>query len=688
MSTIHDFNRYLQAHLNDMCSDATHLFVVDLDTEELWHTYVDNIPALYNPLFRKRRVHDCNGCRQFFRRFGNVVSIKDGKVVTVWDFNFGADAKLTAEYQPAIDAAAAYVRKHAISNVYVPEGAHLGLAQNNGLLDEAPHVYYHMHADLPQHILNQPGLRNTSHIDTRNCFERALNELSLYSLEAVNELIAQGTVYRGEEWQTCIREYIKHKNAYNALRTPEARNLYAWVHSARIGESWGRLLNRSIGTLLIDVTAGMDLDTALRRYEKVTAPANYRRPKPVFTAKMLEDAQKTITALGYLESLGRRFATIEDVPVSELLYRSREAVPVKADVSGVFADMLAQAVPTRKPAATAASLERVENISIERFLRDVLPTAKKLEVKVEPRHTGNMVSLIAPVNAEAPSMFTWNNAFSWAYAGNVTDSNIRENVTAAGGRVDGVLRFSIQWNDGSEFNQNDFDAHCRLPGDHIYYGDKVDPRTGGNLDVDIIHPQHNVPAVENITWPTKSRMIPGDYTFSVHCYSNRGGQSGFKGEIEFDGQTFSFEYPHYCTTGQEVIIGTVNLSPSGVFTFRQNMSTTLTTRDVWGVPTNEFTPVTMVMKSPNYWGKDEIGHLHYFFILKDCLNPEEPNGFYNEYMRSELNEHRKVLEALGSRMKVAASDKQVSGVGFSASRHDDIIVRVTGVTSRQFRLEF
>lgn len=680
------FNQRLMDHVAKMTKDVDHLFEVDLDKDKLWNLYLDSFPSGTNEIYRERREFDCSCCRHFIKRFGNVVSIKDGKLTTIWDF----DANSPDKFQPVIDSLDAFVRLHPVCDVFYTKWADIGTKMNYEKTENGPRKWFHFYVVLPSKLVARGGVSEGDYKgqfrDTKNVFKRSLDELTPDSVNVVLELIASGTLYRGEEWKSQLEDFRRYLTAYHRLSLESERDLFAWEMSIKAGPVIGRIRNHSIGTLLIDLSEGMDIEQAVSRYENVVAPTNYKRPKAIFTKKMLEDAQKTVVELGFMDSLPRRHARIDDITANNVLFCNRDAAK-RMQGGDVFASMMSDV--SNKP----MSFDRVEEITYDKFIRDVLPTASDVEVYLENRHSKNMVSLVAPVNADAPSMLKWNNNFSWAYAGNVADS-LKENVAKAGGKVDGVLRFSIQWND-EEFNPNDFDAHCqvfssgRRGDEHIYYSQKRGHASGGNLDVDIITPEKNVPAVENITWPDKSRMPVGKYEFYVNCFGNYGGRSGFKAEIEFDGQIFSFDYPHELRHKEDVKVATVTLDKNGKFTIQQHLDSKTSSKEVWNLKTNSFVPVSMVMYSPNYWDEqDGIGHRHVFFMLKDCRNPEDPNGFYNEFLSNDLMKHKRVFEALGSRMKASYSDDQLSGVGFSTTKRDDLVVRVTGASRRILKIKF
>lgn len=679
-----EFNAILNQHFEEMTNGKSHLFVVDSDPDVLWNLYLDSFPEGTNEIYRERREHDCSCCRHFIKSIGNVVALDNGVMKSIWDIETGDDV-----YQPVVNALAEYIHSCSVSDVYISSFKTIGTGHSNELQDDGSVIRYdHFCLTLPDKYVcgryETPNEFKGKWRDIKNVFFRSLSEISIDSIMTVLELINSNTLYRGNEWKSNLEKFLKYKKEFDKIYNYNERNIFAWENGVEAGAVVGKIRNTSIGVLLVNISEGMELDAAVTQYEKIVAPSNYKRPKAIFTKKMLEEAKQTITEMGYLDSLYRRYATLDDITVNNVLFSNKDSVKRIDGAEDIFAEMERDAVSKPK------KFSKVEEVSADTFINNILPTATELEVYLEGKHMNNMVSLIAPKIADSKNMFKWDNNFSWSYTGNMTDSMMKERVKSAGGKVDGVLRFSIQWNDidtGSD--QNDLDAHCITPnGFEIYYGKKHDRTTNGQLDVDIINPGNNI-AVENITWPSIDKMTPGTYKFFVHQYSNNGGRDGFRAEIEFDGKIYSFDYPNELRQSEDVQVAEVTLGSDGKFTIKEALPSSTSSREVWNVHTNEFVPVSVVCYSPNYWNEQTgIGNKHLFFMLKNCINPEVPNGFFNEFLKEDLMKHKRVFEALGSKMRVEDSDDQLSGVGFCMTKRNNIVVKVKGSIERVVKVKF
>jgi hypothetical protein len=672
-------NLAMQQHISYLQASYAYMYLVDIDGDTLWDWYIASFPAGTNPVFRERTEHDCSCCRSFIRQWGGLVVIDShNQLRSIWDFQ-----SPEAGYQPVLDVLKTVVIQRPIRDALVVKEARLGTEHSRELLDSGEVLTWsHLHMNVPK-SMRYTGNSSIAEVQGQlrtqmQTLHRALTELTPAAIAETLDLISQGSLYRGEQWAEQLRQFQALQRKFSVFSGQEALN-FCWVASKTHAALTG-LRNSSLGTLLVNLSDDMDLDTAVRKYEQVTAPANYQRPKALITQATLEKARATIAELGIESSLPHRFAHLEDITVNNVLFADRDAS--RRMQGGSILDQLTQEV-TNRP----RKFDKVEEVEWARFVQDILPTATGLEVLLEGRHAGNRVSLLAPVNPTAPRVFKWDNGFSWAYAGNVADS-MKERVKAAGGNVEGVLRFSIQWNEDGQ-NPDDNDAHCHFPNGHIYFGSVQHYASKGELDVDIIRPRGV--AVENITWPHLYCMPDGDYVFSVNCYADRGGRGGFRAQLEANGTVHNFNYPQNLRSCEYVQVVTVT-KQGNEFTVKPAkgiQSASGAGREMWGLTCGTFQRVEAVMFSPNYWDDQHgIGHRHLMFMLEGCCSDERPNGFFNEYLRNELIPHRRVFEVIGSKMAVEPDDRQLSGLGFSVTKRDNVVVKVKGNVERIIKVTF
>jgi len=414
------------------------------------------------------------------------------------------------------------------------------------------------------------------------------------------------------------------------------------------------------------------LEVAVKKYESVVAPTNYKRPKPIITAKMVEEAEKTIIDLGYQNSLARRFANHTDIKVNNTLYFNRgSSITIKGDSKIPLFHSLKEEIPV-----SPKNLKNVQEISLDKFLSDEVPKADLISILFEKSKENNLVSLIASVDNEAPSLFKWeDNAFSWSYNNGVADS-IKEKVKKAGGKIDGKLRISLAW-DG----YTDLDLNLREPvgGTTIYYGNKRS-FTGGQLDVDANGGRATTKEpVENIIYSHDSKLREGVYKVQVHNFDNRELTKGFTVEIEFGGEIYTFATDKIIQDGEWIKIAEFTYSNDSGITFISGdaSSSQVQSTKIWEIDTNKFQKVNMIMYSPNYWDGTEIGNKHLFFILDKCRN-SKANGFYGEFLKEDLyKNHKRVFEMLTHKLEVEDDgQEQLSGLGFSLSSNPTFYVKV------------
>jgi len=662
-----DIQLAVQRRFNEM--KGLPIFQAEIDKDEIWRIYLASFPEGTNPMFRERTEHDCSGCRSFVKNAGGMVTILHGEVQTLWDM-------AVPGYQPVVDALAEYVRSLPISNVFLHFEGHVGQGRNFEESSGNVLTWDHFNLSLPQNLYCSAALRGPKWSDYRSAHDvclRGLQEITTDTIETVQDLIAQNSLYRGAEKKAVLDTFAQMKRDFDNVTGDKAQDLFAWSQVVGPNAFACRFRNDVIGTLLVDLSEGVDLEKAVKSFEDKVSGTNYKRPTALITPRMKDAAKVTLESLGLLESLDRRYARLEDINITNVLFADRN---IRNRLAGDVFDTL----PTKGQAAK--NFDRVEEIGIEKFLADILPTAESLEVLFENKHVSNLVSLIAPFDLTAKNLFKWPNPFSWSYAGDVADS-IKEKVKAAGGNVTGDVCCRLAW-----WNTDDLDLHMREAGGfHVHYANKHSPRTGGRLDVDM-----NVSgvlvrnAVENIFYGTKATMAKGTYSLVVNQYRKRESVDvGFDVEIDVLGTVYSFSYEKPVTGTVEV--AKLNVTEQGIEVVPV-LQSSQATREKWGIKTQQFTRVSALMLSPNFWDGRGVGNKHFFFMLDGCKNDGTARGFYNEFLTSELETHRKTMEIVGSRMRTENSDEQLSGLGFSSTQRNSIVVKVSGSFNQVLKVIF
>ena len=700
-------SKMLQEQFAKMCATGK-LFRSKVTGDQVWQAYMRGFGE--DPIFRdpESSVHNCNQCKHFFHRYGNIVAIaEDNSIMTMFD------GETTDEYRQSFKDMANLLKSAPIEDVFVETFDYLYKAvyarctQNDSMFalnldhtvkrytkEEAEkfgvvkpnevRTFNHFCVKVPKEFIHF-GHETVESIQGRlredkKVFKRALDEIPSDTMQLVIDLIDQGSLLNGETHKYKVVEFLKLSKVYARLSDAEKDN-WCWANFS--ANRFARFRNELIGTLCTGLAEGRDINDACLDWNKRIDPANYMKATAPITQQMIDNAKAFIAENGYEESFTRRCATLEDIRVCDILHANAGDGSVKpvSILDGI------------KPTSTRhkrSEFDGVEVVSIEKFMKDILPGCTSVEVFLLNSHENNFVTLTTPVSKESKPIFKWGNNFGWTYNGNLAGkSEIKEAVKAAGGFVNAPFRFSIMWNEDGR-SIVDLDAHAVEPnGTEIFYGSyklpSKTPKCKGCLDIDMIRP-HGV-GVENIFWTEPELIQDGQYRFFIVNYDS-GRNSGAKAEIAFGDEVFTYIVDHEIM--RPVDIATVHIKNGMIDHVDQSkylVDGNGTSKEIYGLETNQFHKVNLVCLSPNHWD-GAFGNKHYFFMLDGAKAPESIRGFHNEFLLPELLEHRKVMEVLGARLKVESTDKQLSGLGFNATVRDEVVLRLQGSHKRVIKVQF
>lgn len=82
-----DFKQFSQK-INDQFNyldTQGRLLHAGISKQQLTEEYLSSFPEGTDPIYIENTTHDCNCCKSFLRQIGNVITVKDGEVLTLWD---------------------------------------------------------------------------------------------------------------------------------------------------------------------------------------------------------------------------------------------------------------------------------------------------------------------------------------------------------------------------------------------------------------------------------------------------------------------------------------------------------------------------------------------------------------------------------------------------------------------------
>lgn len=295
------------------------LFRSVLTGQQIWDLYIASFSEENNPVFRDplSTSKNCNHCKNFIRRYGNIVSIDDDyNIVTMFDVEIDEEYQNTAKiltealqnaqisevffesfndlndlpYESCSKSSKVFqLGVHSNPKRYTKEEAEkYGVVKPNEV-----RTFHHMHLFLDKQFVDMSSSSVESimgtYRDAKNVFQRGMETIPLDTLNLVRDLINQNSLLDGKTHLFKIEQIIPLKQEYDSLPASKRDN-WCWVKSYKF--QLAKFRNELIGVLCTELAEGKELNAACKSWNQRVDPINYMKATAPITKKQIEEARK------------------------------------------------------------------------------------------------------------------------------------------------------------------------------------------------------------------------------------------------------------------------------------------------------------------------------------------------------------------------------------------------------------
>ena len=427
----HEYSIFERQVAEAISHNSRPVFRTDADPDRLWGHYIMHLPE------EERQHYNCRCCQHFVKRYAGLVTVgSDGKPKSL----FGYD-----DPPPFFQRAAKAVREIAegskIAGAFVSDDTFLGTHVSP--MNKKGRTWTHLYARNPapfKHGVLSASQKEAALLEDYAVLVRAFGEYDIPVVDEAIRVLKADVITRPEkalaiaEW---YRKVLDHKRSPNLL----------WMDVVTAPAGFAHVKNTVIATLMDDIKAGMSFEVASRRWAEKMHPLQYQRSTKAVTEGAIEAAERIVEKMGLQASFERRYAKLEEV--QGLLWKPSPVVEEK-EASGVFGHLKARKPPAIKPMELPA-----REISWARFSKDILPTARTIEV--DTSRSRSFFGLVAAVNPDSPPILQWDhdprNQVSWYfYHGGSSPS--QWSISSGWVQATGVFLSPPHWKDPEGFKQH------------------------------------------------------------------------------------------------------------------------------------------------------------------------------------------------------------------------------------------